>query len=78
MDGTLLQIIAAQHERLSALEDKIDAMTAEKAEDNALLAQLVHVLSALESRTEEALAGLRAIQLRNTAKVGGTDWSPKL
>jgi hypothetical protein len=77
-ENILIQIIEAQDQRLNDLENQIDILAAEKAETEALLGHIVGMLSNLDSRTSEALAGLRAIQMRDTQKVGGTDWRPKL
>jgi hypothetical protein len=78
-DGTILiQIIEAQDQRLTQLENQIDTLAAEKAKTEAMLGDIVGMLSNLDSRTSEALAGLLAFQMRDTQKVGGTDWRPKL
>ena len=83
MDETLLQILEAQDDRITELEEKLASLMArraeEKAEDAALFGELVApMLSTLENRLDEAHAGLQAIQRRQENRVGGTDWRPKL
>ena len=70
----LIQIIEMQDERIEMLEEKIDVMASGRAADEALMAELVPLLTILDNRIREVQGGLKAMQSRDIKKLGGVDY----